>query len=379
MKSSTIIIHTITRLDIGGAQDHLYELVRGLQREGIKQMIITGRGGMWCRRFAGMPVDMRINPFLIRSINPLADSIALIWAVLQLCLLKMRYKRIILHSNVPKAGMIYRIAGFLCGVHPNIFTIHGWSFHNSQPLLLRKCIIAVERILSHMTDLYISVCRENINAASINGFRIDSKSIVIYGGIDTKRFARSPSNKHIKTIGTVSNFKPMKRNDIFIDIAQTVIRKYPYMRFIIVGDGPRRLHVERLISERGLDGCIDITGYTDNVEQYLSDIDLIVFTSLWEGLPRVLIEAYVSNIPFVSFPAGGIGEFACIAGVPQFVTRGFEEQEIIEIVNDILEDRLKWQYTYNGDFSVSTMIKKHIMLYHSLQDAKSCKMQRYRE
>lgn len=379
MKSSTIIIHTITRLDIGGAQDHLYELVSGLHRDGLKQIIITGRGGLWYSRFADIPVDMRINPFLIRPINPLADSIALIWAVLQLCLLKMKYRRIILHSNVPKAGMIYRIAGFFNGVHPNIFTIHGWSFHNSQPLLLRKCIIAIERILSHMTDLYISVCRENINAARINGFKIDSKSIVIYGGIDTERFAPSSSNKHIKTIGTVSNFKPMKRNDIFIDIAQTIIRKYPYMRFIIVGDGPRRLHVETLIRERGLNKCIQITGYTDNVEQYLSDIDLIVFTSLWEGLPRVLIEAYVSNIPFVSFPAGGIEEFARIAGVPQLVTCGFKEQEIIGIINDILEGRLKWQYTYNDDFSVSTMIKKHIMLYHSLQNAKSCKMRRYWE
>ena len=363
MKNKIIIIHTITRLDIGGAQDHLYELIRGLNSDLFKHIIITGRGGHWLRRFQQLNAEIIINPYMIRSINPLMDLAALWRSVHILRLLKKRYIHFILHSNTPKAGMIFRIAGYVCNIHPNIFTVHGWSFYDSQKNILKHLIILTEKILSRITDIFISVCRENINIALHNGIDMGNAEI-IYSGIDYKRFVRL--KRHItdtNIIGTITNFKRMKHIDIFVHVAHRIHKEFPHIKFIIIGDGPERWKIEQMIEEYEMKESIIITGFTEHVEHYMKDLDLILFTSMWEGLPRVLIQAYIMNIPFISFPAGGIGELADMAGISDYVSSDFNVDELYKIIYKYLNNKSRIEFPKSDIFTSLTMCNQHKQIY----------------
>jgi glycosyltransferase involved in cell wall biosynthesis len=79
-----------------------------------------------------------------------------------------------------------------------------------------------------------------------------------------------------------------------------VVDKYPHARLYILGDGPIKEDLEDLISKLELDEHVFILGEQENVFPFLGNSDCFVFTSLWEGLPLVLIEALSMSIPVIS-------------------------------------------------------------------------------
>ncbi|MCA9038898.1 MAG: glycosyltransferase, partial [Planctomycetaceae bacterium] len=93
-------------------------------------------------------------------------------------------------------------------------------------------------------------------------------------------------------------------------IAPQLIARHPEVRFLFVGDGILREEMERTIASMGLTDHFCFTGLVPphEVANYLQAMDIVVHTSLREGLPRVLPQALLSKKPIVTFNLDGAPE-----------------------------------------------------------------------
>lgn len=126
---------------------------------------------------------------------------------------------------------------------------------------------------------------------------------IINNGIDTKVFSyrqekRNEIRKKLELddkrilIGHVGSFNDFKNQDFLIDI----LANMPNVSLIMIGDGPRRKIVEQKVKDKRLEENVIFTGGVDNVNDYLSAIDIIVMPSFYEGLPLTLVEEQVAGL-----------------------------------------------------------------------------------
>jgi glycosyltransferase involved in cell wall biosynthesis len=133
---------------------------------------------------------------------------------------------------------------------------------------------------------------------------------VVYYGIDLARWMKAaPALEHDGPIvGTAARFVEQKGLDLIVEAAPLVLEKYPLALFAIVGDGPQRPVLERMVREKGLENSFIFPGMRQDVEKYVSSFDVYVLPSYFEGLCYAVIEAQVAGVPVVATPVGGVAE-----------------------------------------------------------------------
>jgi len=147
----------------------------------------------------------------------------------------------------------------------------------------------------------------------------DSKIVrVIRNGVDLERFLnisqdrqRLPSHLAFdsKLIAVVANmhFETKGHTDL-IRAAAEVSRECPVARFLLIGDGAERAHIEAMVAELGLGKTVLFLGRRNDVPSILACCDLFVLPSWAEGLPNSVLEAMAAGLPIVSTSVGGIPE-----------------------------------------------------------------------
>ena len=123
---------------------------------------------------------------------------------------------------------------------------------------------------------------------------------VVNNGVDTEKFSfhsehrKSIRNKHnwvgCKVIGHVGYFQEVKNHQWIIEVFNVLIKKDNSYRLVLIGDGELRGQIIEKAKEYGILDYIIFTGVINNVNHYLSAIDMIFMPSLFEGLPLALIE-----------------------------------------------------------------------------------------
>jgi len=105
----------------------------------------------------------------------------------------------------------------------------------------------------------------------------------------------------------VGRVDPQKNLQMMLDVASHLKVKHPDLRFIIIGDGPRRGDFERAIREQGLTEIVTCIGFQSHREvvRYMATCDFFVMSSVYEGFARVLMEAAMSAMPIVTTDVSG--------------------------------------------------------------------------
>jgi glycosyltransferase involved in cell wall biosynthesis len=106
----------------------------------------------------------------------------------------------------------------------------------------------------------------------------------------------------------VACFKPQKAPLEFVDVAGAVLAREDRARFVLVGDGEMRGEVEARIREQGIGERVTLLGWRRDVPELMRSFDILLHTSLWEGLPRVFPEAMATGLPIVATRVDGAPE-----------------------------------------------------------------------
>src|SRR5690606_30081824 len=151
------IVHVITRLIVGGAQENTLLSCEGLHERGHDVSLVIGpeagpEGSLTGVAQAG-GYSVEVVPALQRAVRPLLDYRALV----HLTEYRRAYHPHVVHTHSSKAGILGRIAARDAGVPVIVHTIHGSSFNRTQPWPVRKLYAALEWYCAEFTDRIVSV------------------------------------------------------------------------------------------------------------------------------------------------------------------------------------------------------------------------------
>lgn len=364
-----IVVQCIAKLELGGAQKRVIELMREVGNRGI---LITGEGGELYstvnREFGAKHLTL---PCLKREINPFYDIFCLFRLRKILIGLYRDGYRIILHTHGSKAGVIGRIAGGILPFVYSVHTVHGFAISPYINFTKRFVYLNSERFAALFGDIIITQAKVHVDRLKEWGIGRKNKIFWIPNSIkydDYKVYSRRDDKKDI-VVGTVANFKIQKNPFVWVKVAKKIVEKYPQARFIYAGEGPLRKKSEKLLggSER-----IKFLGLESDIPRILEGIDIFFLPSRWEGLPRTVLEAMAAGIPVVASSVDGTIEAVedSVTGylVPPCDTDGYAER-----LSDLIEDEEKRKKMGEEGrkrveklFCYDKMIRKTMKVYKSL-------------
>ena len=315
------IVHYITRLIVGGAQENTLLTVEDQHNLfGDKVTLITGPGlgpeGSLEERALSGGFDVRIMDASRRAIRPWSD-----WKTYRELIRILREIRPdLLHTHSSKAGIIGRAVAARLRL-PCVHTIHGAAFHYGQSWWAHRLYQSLERWAGKRTDKFISVCDAMTNQYVAAGIASPDKFVTVYSGFEVAPFLAPPRPpqevrrelgllpEHI-VVGKVARLFPLKGHEFIVRAAGNVIERCPNVRFLFVGDGILRTQFEAELKAIGLRDFFVFAGLVppSQVPELIHAMDIVVHTSVWEGLARVLPQGLIAGKPVVSYDIDGARE-----------------------------------------------------------------------
>ncbi len=376
------IARIITRMDLGGAQKAVLHLSKGLDPALFEQIVITGEGGLLLPELAAI---QHIRHFVVSELNRqigFQSSWTDFKAILKIRKILRSERPQIAHTHTPKAGIVGRWAARLSGVPRIIHTYHGFGFSESHPSWQKRIYIGIERITALITTRFVVVSDRNRLKGQAYGIFPQPQCELIRSGVDFSPFRNQKLDKTQKKmelglspsdmiVGIVASFTPPKGLIYFLDTAKKVLDQLPCTLFLMVGDGELRPQLENRIRELGIEGKVKLLGWRRDIPELLQVFDVFLLTSLWEGLPRVLVETMLTGTPVVASNVDGIAEVVQ-HGKNGFLVAPTDTDAMARWVIHLLRDeelrqRLgKAGQAMAAEFSADRMVEDYARLYTDL-------------
>lgn len=315
------IAHVITRMIIGGAQENTLYTCEGLHaRYGDDVLLITGpsegpEGDLLRRRPAAF--DVVEIPSLCRAIHPWRD-----WRSLRAIRRELvRFRPDVVHTHSAKGGVLGRLAGWAERIPAVVHTVHGSPFHPQMSPWTRVLYRWAERYAAARCHRLISVADAMTEVLVEAKVAPQEKFVTIYSGMEVEPFLESAIHREATraelgfgpddvVIGKIARLFELKGHEFVIAAARQVVQQAPTVRFLFVGDGVLRDELQRRVREQGLEDHFVFAGLVPPTEipRMLAAMDLLVHTSLREGLARALPQALLAGKPVVSYDIDGARE-----------------------------------------------------------------------
>jgi len=321
------VLHVITRLANGGAAENTIYTVNGLDRSrwSVELAIGGSPGEDETDQVEKLAIAEDVPVHRIESLvrNPGPGELRALGELRRL----IRAGRFtIVHTHGAKAGILGRMAAQREGVPVIINGIHGHTFSPQMNPLARLVYRTIERRVARYTTHFVPVgddLRAQYLAARVGDA---ARYTVIHSGMELQRFLDAgaidaagraairaelgiPADAVV--FANISRMEPRKGHRFFLDAAARVAAVPPEGGtpwFVIVGDGPEEAALRRQAHDLGIGERVVFAGYRRDVERMFAMSDVVVLTSLWEGLPRVLVQAAAAARPAISFACDGARE-----------------------------------------------------------------------
>jgi glycosyltransferase involved in cell wall biosynthesis len=170
----------------------------------------------------------------------------------------------------------------------------------------------VDRLVLRRYKAVVAVSEE-VKRRLIGSGVSPAKVHFIRNGIDLRPFeAAVPSLRdpgaapEILWVGWVGRLSREKGPGIFLRAVANVHVEFPDARFMLVGEGPDRIKIERLIGELGIGDRVQLLGRRADMPAVYASFDVMVSSSLREGLPMAILEGMASGLPWVATSVGDV-------------------------------------------------------------------------
>lgn len=316
------ILHVIGGGEIGGAEEHVLNLLQRLDRD----------------RFQGHLLCLCRGPFapLVQSRNiPTAEIIMRhkldLFTIPAIQRLLRSWKIDLVHTHGVRANLVARIAAARENL-PVVTTVHSSTRLDYASRLQGMIAVFLDRLTSRLASRVIAISGALREELIASGFPAATIS-VIYNGLDLESLhlpepeANSADNSpgpaaetaaavraklglepDQPVITTIARLHPVKGHSYLLTAAARVLQTRPDTQFLVVGDGPLRQELEKLAAALGISARVRFTGYYPEIADIYAVTDIVCLPSLMEGMGLVLIEAMAFGRPVVASRVGGIPE-----------------------------------------------------------------------
>jgi glycosyltransferase involved in cell wall biosynthesis len=357
------ILYLITRADLGGAQVHVLDLLKGL-RGSIRATVASGEKGFFTDAVRSLGIECRLAPDLVQPISPARDFRALF----QLVRLIRELKPDLVHAHTSKAGVIGRFAARIAGV-PSVFTAHTWSFAEGTSWKWKLAGIPCERLAARFGAAIINVSEANRGLAARNGIASRTRLLMIHNGIRDVSARATPDIAEVPVIAMVARCVPQKDQAVLLRALAGIDAP---ARAIFVGDGETRAALEADAGRLNLRGRVEFLGERRDVAQILSGAHIFALPSRWEGFPLSILEAMRAGLPVVASNVGGVAE-AVLDSRTGFLVRPGDEVNFRARLRELIESPTlrrrmgaAGRKRYETEFTLESMLRKTLAVYHEI-------------
>ncbi len=334
MSGKLRILHTESSHGWGGQEIRILTEARGMQDRGHEVMIATTGNAELLPAAAKLGLRTAVLPMRRKGVRELLGVRA--WLAAN----HRSFDVINTHSSTD-SWLVALSRATIPGCPPILRTRHVSTMVNTS---------FTTRWLYRSATAHIVVTGEALRRQLLeqNGIPLEHTTS-IRTGIDLDRFR--PLDKaemrrllgvpQRTVIGILATLRDWKGHDYLLDALAALRAHFPDLFLLIVGDGPRRAHLERRTDELGLRDIVRFAGNQDNVEQWLATMDVFALPSYGEeGVPQAIMQAMACGLPVISTRIGAIPE-AVVDGRTGSLIPTRDSAALAAAITDLLEDTAK--------------------------------------
>ena len=309
MRNSPLITHVIYRLDVGGLENGLVNIINRTPEERYRHAIISLTDVSDFRK----RITRKDVPCIALQKRPGNDPgmFRNLWRQFR------RLRPAIVHSR-NLAALEAQLPAWLAGVPCRIHGEHGRDVFDLDGT--SRKYKWVRRLYQPLVQRYVPLSRELSDYLRDQVGVAESRLRLICNGVDIERFRPfdgeypdTPLPKGFASadsllIGSVGRLEPVKDQLTLVRAFIELCRRKPddtRLRLVLVGDGSLRAELETLVVDAGIQDRVCFAGSRDDVPLLLSMLDVFVLPSLAEGISNTVLEAMACGVPVIATNVGG--------------------------------------------------------------------------
>lgn len=367
-----LIAHVIYRLDVGGLENGLVNLINRIPRTRYRHAVICLTDYTAFHRRIDRD-DVQIFALHKRTGNDLGMLIRM-WKLLR------RLRPDVVHTR-NLAALECTVPAWLAGARVCVHGEHGRDMCDVDGSSTKYQVI--RRLYKPFVKMFIPMSKD-LERYLVSRVAVRPKRIVqIYNGVDSERFSPGPANTPMPgcdvatagtvVIGTVGRLQPVKDQLTLVDSFNALLRNCPELngrvRLAIIGDGPLRDEVGERVRAAGLEDAVWLPGERSDVAQVMRGFDVFVLPSLAEGISNTVLEAMATGLPVVATRVGGNPELV-VDGVTGVLVPPANPAAMAEAIGRYVEDGdMRAEHGRAGrrrvleSFSIQNMVERYLALY----------------
>jgi glycosyltransferase involved in cell wall biosynthesis len=306
MQGKIKILETIRQGQVGGGETHVLDLVRKLDKDLFDVEVLSFTDGPMVQKLNALG----INTYVIKTEKPFDINK---WNIISKFIVDGKYDIIHAHGTRAASNVFYSDNKLNI---PMIYTVHGWSFHDNQNIVMRKVREFSEKFLTKRASTTITVSESN-KRDGIAKFKLE-RAEVIYNGIDHERFNPCLNYSDIRAefgipegktlVGYLVRMTEQKDPFTMIRAIKEVSETNKNIVFLMVGNGELLDPTKKLAKELDVLDQIVFSDFRNDIPAILNAIDIYCLPSLWEGMPIGLLEAMAMGKACIASAVDGTKE-----------------------------------------------------------------------
>lgn len=354
------VLFIVRTMGLGGTENVVLQLCEILS-EKVNKIVVCSSGGVHEKKLQEMGIKHYVIPD-IASKNPMD--------MLKSC---RSIKNVIDKEQISIVHSHHRMAAFYAELVAPRSVVKVANAHNTftdkkklTQLAYRstKVIAVGEMVKKNLTE-YFGIPKEKICVIH-NAVKPFDGNIV---PVEALCQEHTKGNVLIGNIGRLSEQKGMS---YFIEAAEITAKAHPEARFIIVGDGEESEQLHAQVKAKGLQNKVLFLGYRNDIQNVMSQLDFVVLSSLWEGLPLTPIEAYSVGKTVVGTAVDGTIEIIR-DGIDGYLIEPRNPMQLAEKMNELIENPemresmgIQAMKRYQDEFSFEKLSERYIAFYEGL-------------
>lgn len=346
MKNKKVkVVYIIGSLRPGGAERHLVELVKTLDKELFEPII-------YCLSEKGdLAKEIEKKGILVRDFDLKNKRSKILHLKELMKLISIMSKRLkedkpkIVHTYLFWANILGGISAKMAGIQYLITSRRSLGLYKNG----RKMMQVIENVMNIFTDVVTVNSKEVLNDTLNREKFIKGKIKLLYNGVDSKRFKKNNDTTKLKemlniptediVITNVSNLIHYKGHFDFIEASRIMMRQHPEVTILLVGrDGGMQGLLQEKVKEYGLDDKIRFLGSRGDIVELLSITNIQVLSSHEEGFSNAILEGMACSLPLVVTDVGGNSE-AVLDGINGFVVPAKSPRTLADALIKLLNNK----------------------------------------